>query len=119
MARLYANECFPFPIIRRLREDGHDVLTSFEAGQANQGLKDEAVIEFAVQLGRAVITTNRWHFVRLHRQSASHRGIVVCRDIPAQHEMIASHLLDALNAHPNLDGKLVRVYKDRWLLDPR
>jgi hypothetical protein len=40
MARLYADEDFPFPVVERLRQLGHDVLTAFEAGQANQGIGD-------------------------------------------------------------------------------
>ncbi|WP_442484067.1 DUF5615 family PIN-like protein [Aeoliella sp. SH292] len=31
MARLYANENFPLPIVQRLRELGHDVLTTLDA----------------------------------------------------------------------------------------
>ena len=36
MASFYANENFPIKVAQYLREMGHDVLTSFEAGIANQ-----------------------------------------------------------------------------------
>ena len=36
MARLYADQDFPFPVVERLRQRGHNVLTTFEAGQANK-----------------------------------------------------------------------------------
>jgi hypothetical protein len=36
MARMYSNENFYRPVVVKLREMGHDVLTSFEAGQANK-----------------------------------------------------------------------------------
>ena len=32
MARLYANENFPLPVVEELRHLGHDVLTMQEAG---------------------------------------------------------------------------------------
>jgi hypothetical protein len=42
LARLYANENFPLPAVKRLRELGHDVLTTIEAGKANQSIDDQA-----------------------------------------------------------------------------
>lgn len=47
MAKLYANENFPLPVVLELRKLGHDVLTTLEAGKANQSIPDEAVLEFA------------------------------------------------------------------------
>jgi len=35
MARLYSNENVPFEVVIELRRWGHDVLTSYEAGNAN------------------------------------------------------------------------------------
>ena len=40
MARLYADENFPFPAVEELRRLGHDVLTSHEGGQAGQAVPD-------------------------------------------------------------------------------
>jgi uncharacterized protein DUF5615 len=34
MARLYADENFPLPVVEELRRLGHDVLTIYETGQA-------------------------------------------------------------------------------------
>jgi len=36
LASLYSNENFAIDIVQLLRDYGHDVLTSYEAGQANQ-----------------------------------------------------------------------------------
>ncbi|MEH2302705.1 MAG: DUF5615 family PIN-like protein [Nostoc sp.] len=41
-------------------------MTSYEAGQANQGIPDEDVLTFATQNERAVITLNRDDFITLH-----------------------------------------------------
>jgi hypothetical protein len=78
MSRLYANENFPFPTVEELRRRGHDVLTSLDAGNAGQRIPDEEVLQFSVADSRAVLTLNRRHFVRLHRLTSDHFGIVVC-----------------------------------------
>ncbi len=44
MARLYADEDFSYPVVQRLRQLDHDIVTAQEAGQANQGIEDEVVL---------------------------------------------------------------------------
>src|SRR2546425_13291444 len=108
MARLYANENFPLPVVIELRNLAHDVLTTLEAGKANQAISDEEVLEFARSLNRAVLTLKRKHFVRLHESGAPHAGIVACTfdpDFSAQ-----AHRIDAsLRATADLSGKLLRL----------
>ncbi len=48
MARLYADEDFPFPVVVGLRSLGHDVLTIQEDGKANRGIPDEDVLSVAI-----------------------------------------------------------------------
>ncbi|WP_363318768.1 DUF5615 family PIN-like protein [Microcoleus sp. CAWBG51] len=67
MARLYADEQYPYPVVELLRTLGHDVLTVQEASKANQKIPDENVLAFASSEKRAVITENRKDFFRLHR----------------------------------------------------
>ena len=107
MARLYANENFPLPVVDELRRLGHDVLTTRDTGRAEQAVPDEEVLEFAVSQTRAVITLNRKHFVQLHRRESDHSGIIVCtfdRDFIAQ----AQRIHDATSVS-ELAGKLIRV----------
>ena len=59
MVKFYSNENFPMDVVMELRRLGYDVLTSYDAGQANQGIPDEDVLTFATQQERAVITLNR------------------------------------------------------------
>jgi hypothetical protein len=40
MARLYANENFPLPVVQKLRNLGYDILTVREAGSADQAIPD-------------------------------------------------------------------------------
>jgi hypothetical protein len=55
MARLYANENFPYPVVEKLRQLGHDVITVSETGKAEQAWPDEDVLEFATQDDRALL----------------------------------------------------------------
>jgi Domain of unknown function (DUF5615) len=65
MARLYADEDFPFPVVERLRQLGHDIVTTFEAGQANQSIGDANQLAFATSHNRAILTRNRRDYARL------------------------------------------------------
>ena len=78
MAKLYSNENFPLPVVEELRRLGHDILTIQETGKAEQSFPDEAVLSFAAENERAVLTINRKHFVRLHKKQPNHQGIIVC-----------------------------------------
>lgn len=108
MARFYANENFPQPGIVVLRQLGHDVLTVAETGAAGQAVRDEAVLAFAIGDGRAVLTLNRRHFIRLHHARPEHAGIVVCTVDP-DFEGQARRIDSAIRACPDLAGQLVRV----------
>jgi len=108
MARLYANENFPAPVVEELRRLSHDVLTTQETGSAGQKLPDEEVLALAAKEGRAVLTFNRWHFVRLHRDHPDHPGIVVC-SLHADSAAMAQRIHAAIGACERLSGQLIRV----------
>src|SRR5271163_3181981 len=80
MARLYANENFPVDVVRELRALGHDVLTTHDVGRSNQGIEDDAVLRYAADNQRCLITINRRDFIRLHRAAPIHGGIIVCTE---------------------------------------
>ena len=108
MARLYSNENFPLPVVERLRELGHDVLTTLDVGQSNQALLDENVLAFAINEQRAVLTVNRRHFVRFHSIQPDHQGIIVCTfdaDFLGQAERIHA----AIGEFATLTGRLIRM----------
>ena len=65
MAKLYTDEDFDYPVVTQLRLLSHDVLTAQQAGQAQQRVPDPAALAFAVAQGRALLTYNRRHFIRL------------------------------------------------------
>ena len=108
MPRLYANENFPLPVVVELRRLGCDVLTVQETGRADRSLPDDEVLAFATSQGRAALTLNRRHFVRLHQQNPDHGGIVVCTvdpDFTGQ----AARIWAAIEAEGDLTGRLIRV----------
>ena len=76
MVALYVDEDFSYPVVQRLRQLGHDMLTAHETGHAGQGSEDAAVLAFATAAGRAVLTFNRCHFIRLHTEVSLHAGII-------------------------------------------
>ncbi len=108
MARFYANENYPLPAIRILRELGHDVLTTADAGKAGQAVADAEVLRFATDQSRILLTLNRKHFIRLHASSPDHAGIVVCTfdpDFAGQ----ARRIDEALRSYGETRGRLIRV----------
>lgn len=109
MARFYSNENFPLPVVEELRKLGHDVLTSLEAGQANQAIPDDQVIAFATKQNRAVLTFNRRDFSREHRRSAAHAGIVSCT-VDANYPDLARRIDQAV-AGRNLVSQLLKIYR--------
>ncbi len=108
MARLYANENFPQPVVEVLRHLGHDVLTTHDAGRSGQSVPDADVLKFAAAEQRAVVTINRRDFIRLHQHDSQHAGIIVCSedaDFSGQGQRIHA----ALAGNPRLAGRLIRV----------
>ncbi len=109
MARLYADENFPFPVVEELRQYGHDVLTLQEHGYGGQAVPDDVVLEHAFHDKRALLTINRKHFMALHNASSHHAGIVVCTFDPQFHEQ-AHRIHQALEAYSgDVRGQLLRI----------
>ncbi len=107
MARLYANENFPLPVVETLRSLGHDVLTIQETGRGGQAISDEAVLSFAVGAKRAVLTLNRKHFIQLHGRRPRHFGIIAC-SFDADFEKQGRRIHDAIGSE-SLENRLIRV----------
>ena len=57
MASFYADEQFPFQVVELLRNFEHDVLTVQEAGNANQRIPDDQVLEFAIGQERSILVS--------------------------------------------------------------
>jgi predicted nuclease of predicted toxin-antitoxin system len=109
MARFYADEQFPFPVVELLRALGHDVLTVQEVGNADLGISDEEVLAFATQQERSLLTLNRDDFIRLHRRNSNHFGIIVCTNNRNWEQFAAR--IDEVVAAETLSRRLIRVVR--------
>jgi uncharacterized protein with PIN domain len=108
LARLYADENFPFPTVEALRLLGHDVLTPAETNQAGLGIADEDVLAFAHSERRALLTHNRKDFRNLHKAGQPHSGMVLCT-ADSQFDSLAARISETLAQHANLEGQVIRV----------
>lgn len=112
MAALYADENYPLGIVEHLRALGHDIVTAPEVGSAGRAVPDDEVLSFAAESRRAMITHNRLHFIRLHRDTAGrHSGVIVCTYDPdelRQAQRVDAAIREVASA---LTGKLLRVYR--------
>jgi len=108
VARLFADENFPFPVVEALRRIGYDVATVADARKAGQSLTDRAVLELATADQRAVVTLNRRHFVRLHETEPSHAGIIVC-SLDLDFDGQAARIDQAIANEQSIVGRLIRV----------
>ncbi len=92
---LYADKDFPLPEVEELRRLGHDGLTARQDGRASAS--DPDILARAHSLGRAVVTYNRRHYEKLHRQGAAHSGILSATQD-------RDHLALAARVHAALSG---------------
>ena len=108
MARFYANENFPLPVVEELRRLGHDIVTIQQTGKSGEGTPDEEVLTYAIQQQRAILTLNRKDFRRLHHQQPQHDGIVICT-VDGDFARQATRIHDAVQSLATLRGLLIRV----------
>src|SRR5437870_9799911 len=105
MAAFFADENFSLDVVRQLRLLGHDVTTVADAKMF--GADDPAILAFATSAGRAVLTLNRRHFIRLHLQGGTHAGLVVCtHDDPFA---LATRIHQAVQNLSSLTNRLLRI----------
>lgn len=108
MAKIYADEQFPRPVVELLRQLGYDVLTVQESG--NAGFTDPEVLEFATVNDRVVLTQNRRDFKRLHQLDPSHGGIIICTE-DRNASALTTRIHQAILAEDFLPGKIVSVVR--------
>jgi predicted nuclease of predicted toxin-antitoxin system len=112
MERLYVNENFPLPVVKLLRDFGHDVLTSADAGNANQQIPDEYVLQFTISENRILVTLNRRDFIQIHKTIPIHFGIIICTE-DINFIGFANRIHTLLETNKGLfENQLLRVYRN-------
>ena len=109
MAAFYANENLARQVVEALREFGHDVLTTFEAGKANSAVADSDVLAFAAASRRILLTYNRLHFLRLHEQRNTDPSGIVLSTFDPDFERQARNIDSAVRAEVEMRNKILRV----------
>ena len=108
IARLYADEDFPGPVVQMLRDLGHDVLTVQQAGRS--GSRDVQVLADATADSRAVLTHNHRHYKRLHAKQP-HAGILSCTRDKDDLTGLAQRIHDAISAATDLANRFIRIIR--------
>lgn len=80
----YLDEDITVELADVLQTQGHQAVTTSMAG--NRGSKDEDQLDYATQINAVLITHNRRHFRRLHRNwtrsDRRHAGLILTRQLP-------------------------------------
>lgn len=81
---LYTDADVNGKLAKQIRARGYDALSAFEAGTAS--LKDEPQLEYAVSLGRALLSHNARDFEPLYEkwwaEGREHFGIILAEQLP-------------------------------------
>jgi predicted nuclease of predicted toxin-antitoxin system len=109
--QFYSNENFPIAMVNLLRAEGYDVLTSYEAGQANQRIPDDQVLRYATTTHRILMTENRQDFIDLHYTTPDHPGIIIFKSDRDYTGKIKALINFLMTDHQPLDNRLLRIKK--------
>lgn len=99
--KLYVDADITPRLARALRQQGYDVLSAHEAGNAE--MSDEEQMAYAVAQGRALLTCNAGDFTAIFEDywyaNREHHGVIVSEQLELG-EMIrrVARLLDTVNA---------------------
>ena len=112
MHLILQDEDVPSMAVEELRRLGHDVISLNDLALNNIGLPDDEVLEVAIALGRAVVTHNKKHYIRLHRiTEGRHTGLIVCSrfDDPL---LLAEKIHRQISKYDSLETMLIRINRD-------
>jgi predicted nuclease of predicted toxin-antitoxin system len=108
---LLADENFSREAGTHLQNLGYDLITLTDLGLAQIGMPDPEVLKKATALNRCVITFNRLDFIKLHKASNQHAGIIVCTYNP-DNKQLAEKIHHSIQQFNSLHNRLIRIYRD-------
>lgn len=106
--RILADENLPYPVIRQLREWGHDVTW---AAKHYDGANDAELVEFAEREGRVIVTLDLdfWQISIQRRPPLKQAGVVIFRVGRATVETLAPVIEIMLAGQERWHGKVSLV----------
>ncbi len=113
MAKLYLDEdCSDKRLKKALVEFGYDVQTTHDAN--NLGKDDKTQLIYAVSQNRAIVTHNRKDFIRIHKETPKHSGIIICTQNP-NNQQLAEKIDEKIRTQDQLTNLLLRVNRPQGL----
>lgn len=114
--RFIADENFPLPSIRLLRDAGHDVLA---IGYESPGIEDSDVMERGGREGWILLTLDRdYHRMVYSEGQRGPVGIVHFRIVPQSAHVPGQRLLALLDAATVLDGQFTMITSQGFAQEP-
>lgn len=95
-------------MVKMLRVLKYKLITSYEVGQANQGIPDNEVLNYATDNNLAVITFNRDDFIELHKSGFQHSGSIICKT-DRDHQRQINFLHEYLQNQNSLSNRSIRI----------
>jgi predicted nuclease of predicted toxin-antitoxin system len=106
--RLISDENVPYPLVRALRQDRHDVLSVFESMRS---VSDVAVLEKAVDEQRVLLTFDRdFGEMIFSRGYQAPPGVIFVREVPRSLAETIEAVRTIVSASaPRIDGYFVAI----------
>ena len=108
--RFLADENIPYPVVKRLRENGFDITSIYEV---NRGITDEEVARIAAAEDRILITFDKDFGMIIFVENITIPGLILLRFPPKSIEYIYSKLRGVLGLDLDFKGKIVSVHEDK------
>ena len=112
--KLLADESVDGPVVARLRAEGHEIVSIAEE---SPGVRDEAVLARAYQLGVVLVTADKDFGELVYRQQLPHAGVLLVRfagldevtKCDAVAEVVARHASNLPGAFSVLNNDILRI----------
>ena len=108
--KFLADENIPYPVVKRLRENGFDVTSIYEV---KRGLTDEEVARIATAEDRILITFDKDFRMIIFVENITIPGLILLRFPPKSIEYIYSKLRAVLGLDIDFKGKIVSIHEDK------
>ena len=108
--KFLADENIPYRVVKRLREDGVDIISVYDVGR---GITDSEVAELANREGRILVTFDKDFGTILFVEGLKLPGLILLRFPPRNVEYIYKNLKVVLSKEIDFQGKIVSVHEDK------